>query len=549
MAGFSIRRFAGEPLGLERSGNGLWHAHRARDADFSAGTLRPLREDRLIRDLAIPTAGSIWADGCCIVAGDQCETIVSAHLPCERHFRVRNGVLEHTREPCGVWTPLGHPCITQAPSLLTSRVQTEGKVIARQFVYAVINDFDEIEAVSPPTNVVVGDWDRDATVYDIVNPLLEGAGSQEDLGHRRIRLYGTGPDQALAPNAAPSDIHFFSVAEVGYGSDAVAYTVRDHPFGEALVPEDYSPPPDGLTSLAHWGGRQLAGLADGKLCFSLPNNYAAWPGDSIMAFEDEPIAFVAGRDRGYVLTCGRPVSIDLTRDCRDGRCHAALTIPDPLPLLAPRSAAIINDGVVFASRDGLVYLQGDRWVLLTAGMTREEWMSLRPERARGIVHKGTYFFTTDLGTWRLRLPGNPFDPTAARPDMTRLSTPAEAWYRSMDGRLFLSAGAQLLEWAEGTKFHDTIWESEPIQPGSRVRWVYVQCSRDAQYSIEVKPYHGASGLIREDRSIVAPFRSGPGWAKLPSSVDRTWWTLRVVVRWGEVEALTLTTSRNLSGAR
>ena len=47
-------------------------------------------------------------------------------------------------------------------------------------------------------------------------------------------------------------------------------------------------------------------------------------------------------------------------------------------LLAPRSVASFGEGVLYASDLGLVYLQGTRWTLLTAGLTREEWHALNP---------------------------------------------------------------------------------------------------------------------------------------------------------------------------
>lgn len=545
MPGFAIRRFAGEPLGLEKNAGPYGFALRAIDADFSTGTFRPVHKDRMIGPLP-PAEGDLRSfalDGCCVVSGSQCEAVTTARLPCVRHFRVKDGVLEHSASLCGPWDRLGHPCITVPPSVLTSQIQTEGKTILRQYVYAVINEYDEIEAVSPPSNGIVADWDRSALVTNIIAPM------SRIVGPRRVRLYSTAPDQALGPNAAPSDINFFGVTSVTYGSNSASHDPKVHAYAEALVPEDYNPPPFGLHSLAHWGGRQLAGLAEGFLWFSLPNNYAIWPSDAVMRFEDAPLAFVAGRQNGYVLTCARPVLVSLAADCKDSRCHSAATIDASLPVLAPRSAAIHEEGVIYASTDGLVFLQGTRWMMLTAGMSRDQWRQMQPERAVGVMHKGSYILTTPAGTWKIRLPGNPFDTAAARPDMVRLSVPAENWYRTPDDRLFYSAENQYAyEWDSDGPLQTAVWESEPIYPNSRVRWVYVQCSRDAQYAITVTPFHGRGG---PDTTVPEPtqYRSGPGWVKLPPSVDRGWWTLHVRLKWGEIENLTLSTSRTLQGIR
>lgn len=547
MAGFTIRRFAGKPLGLDQSGGGLHYATDAVDVDLSHGTLRPVRRDRAVGRLpnSVGTVTSFMIEDCCAAVGEQCSSFLKLNLPCERYFRVSNGRLENARSLCGPWVELGHPCIKEVPQLLTSSVRTEGKVILKQYIYAVVNDFGEIETLSPPSTTEVGDWDRDSLVHGIVAPMhdpIVGAGD------RKVRLYSTAPDLTLGPEAAPSDINFFAVNEMMYGSDAMRHSPRETPYGDALVPEEYSPPPRGLTSIASWGTRQIAGVAEGELWFSMLGNFSSWPTDARMRFDDPALAFAASQRTGYVLTCGRPVVVDLQTDCRDGRCHSATRIEEPLPLLAPRSVASFGEGVIYASELGLVYLQGTRWTLLTAGLTREEWHALNPYRMRGVIHRGNYFLATDAGTWRIHLPSNPFDPATGRATMTRLSIGVESWYRTDRGRLLYSPGDQQVnEWAEGTNFQTMSWDSEAFEPSTGIRFAYVNSSHDAQYTVEAVPFH--KGLPPASTPIPDRFYSGPSWVRLPSWIDRGWWTIRVVVAWGEVTAVTLATSRTLKGAR
>lgn len=547
MPGFTIRRFAGKPLGLDQGSGGLRYASDAVDVDLSHGTLRPVRRDRPVGRIpdAIGTTTEFMVEDCCAAAGEQCASFLRMGLPCERYFRVTNGQLQTARSLCGPWVDLGHPCIITPPNLLTSYIGTEGKVIHKQYVYAVVNQFGEIEALSPPSNIYVADWDRESVVSGVVSPLIES-----DMGgsSRSIRLYATAPDLTMGPESAPTDINFFAVAEVGYGSDTVVHDPKRHPYGDALVPEDYSPPPNGLHSLAHWGTRQIGGVADGELWFSMLGNYAVWPNDARMRFDDPVLAFAATGSVGYVLTCGRPVVISLENDCRDGRCRGSTRIDEPLPLLAPRSVATHDGGVIYASDLGLVYLQGARWTILTNGLTREQWHALDPYRMRGVMHRGSYFLSTDAGTWRILLPSNPFDPATTRPTMVRVSTGVEAWYRTDKGRLLYSPGDQLImEWAEGQGFQTMVWDSEEFEPHSGVRFAYVNGSHDVQYSIEAVPY--ADG--RPAPAVVIPeqFYSGPGWVRLPAWIDRDWWTMRVIVRWGEISEITLSTSRTTKGSR
>lgn len=547
MAGFTIRRFAGRALGLDQSSGSIQYATDVIDADLTHGTLRPLRLNREVGQLPniVGTTGSFMIEDCCAAAGEQCASFLRVPLPCERYFRVENGQLQNARSLCGPWVDLGHPCIQQVPELLTSQVRTEGKVIYKQYIYTVVNQFGEIEAVSPPSNIAVGDYDRTSLIYGIVSPLASvGSG----IGDRVIRVYSTAPDLTTGPEAAPSDINFFRVAEVSYGSDAATHDPAIHPYGDALIPEEYSAPPRGLTSLSHWGTRQIAGVADGELWFSMRGNYAVWPTDARMRFDDPALAFAAAGRVGYVLTCGRPFVISLEDDCKDGRCHAATRIEEPLPLLAPRSVASHDGGVIYASDLGLVYLQGTRWTILTVGLTREQWHAMVPHRMRGVMHRGTYFLATDVGTWRVHLPGNPFDPATGRASLVRLSTGVESWYRTDKGRLLFSPGNQdVLEWAEGANFQTMLWDSAPIEPRSGIRFAYINGSHDARYTVTAVPYH--KGLPQPGMELSGDFYSGPGWVRIPSWVDRGWWTMRVVVSWGEVSEVTLSTSRTLKGTR
>ena len=546
MAGFTIRRFAGKALGLDQSAGAVRYANDAVDVDLSHGTLRPLRLNREVGRLpnAVGTTTSFMVEDCCAAAGEQCSSFLRLALPCERYFRVHNGQLQNARSLCGPWTDLGHPCIKQVPELLTSAVATEGKVIYKQYLYTVVNEFGEIEAVSPPSNPFVGDWDRESLVFNVEAPLAGTSG----LGDRVVRLYSTAPDLTMGPDAAPTDLNFFYVSENGYGSDTISHDPKRHPYGDPLLPEDYSPPPRHLTSLAHWGSRQIAGVADGELWFSMRGNYAVWPNDARMRFDDAALAFAASGRLGYVLTCGRPVVVNLDDDCRDGRCHNATRIEEPLPLLAPRSVASHDGGVIYASDLGLVYLNGTRWTMLTAGLSREQWHAMVPYRMRGVMHRGTYFLATDAGTWRIHLPGNPFDPATGRASLVRLSTGVEAWYRTDKGRLLFSPGdQQVLEWAEGANFQTMVWDSDPLEPRSGVRFAYVNASHDARYTISAVPYH--KGLPPPGLSLDGNFYSGPGWVRIPSWVDRGWWTMRVVVDWGEISEITLSSGRTLKGAR
>lgn len=424
----------------------------ALDVDFSAGTIAPMRTDRLVNQSAV--GNTIWLENCCMKWYPTCAVITQDTLGCGRVFA--SGLPDkpypvHATPSdwcAGQVCRLGWPCFTMAPDVDYGAMPvTDRKAEKRAYVYTYLNSFGEESPPSPVSGLALVDYYQSATISGFQEPEPEYCAT-------RLRIYAliAGVENGNQQTGADSD-EFYLVAEVP--ADTLIYThnpLSDVP-GNMLMTDRFAGVPEDATDLSHWGTNQLV-LLSGKLVkFTEPWNYSVAPPKYDYQPRYTPLRLLATQQYAYVLTCSSPEVIDLKKDCEGGGCHAGAVLDERYPLIGRRSPATHLDGVVFASTEGLVYVSGPRAVLLTSDIfTQAQWDNLQPQTMRGAVHNGYYYGSTDVATFRLELPGGGRVGTAEK--MSYLSIKATAWYITSDNRLLYADATGTYEVAQGDDFKE-----------------------------------------------------------------------------------------------
>ena len=472
------------------------YAALALDVDVSRGTLRAWNKDLLI-DGTLKNQRNIMVEDCAVIASDRCIDVARATLPCKRYFRTGvAGYPEVAALPNGPWHRLGFPTLYKAlsvdpwqrpeidltipigggliwtpglpgfpgvpvPTRFPRRLpRTPEKVISRRYLYTIIDQFDQESQGSVPSDPWVMDWDEPVELTGFVIP----AG----VVVKAIKVYSTAPNLQSDDSPQASEDAFYEVAVLPPDTTVWRHYPTAAGFGDLYQNHNWYEPPTDLHSIQHWGTNQLAGLSGGRMLFSQPAAYHAWPTDYTIAFHSPALALVCSDRFGYALTCGHPEVIDLQHDCAGGKCHQTQRIEEQFPVISPRSAVGHDGSALYASTDGLVMLTGAKARLITSNLfTREQWLAIHPNTMVGAVHDGFYFGATDNYAFRMRIPDDAYEANP-RNLLTQLSIRATAFYRSTTDRLYFADPDGVWEWNAGKGRKPFRWRG-PLETTDRRR--------------------------------------------------------------------------------
>jgi len=204
----------------------------------------------------------------------------------------------------------------------------------------------------------------------------------------------------------------------------------------ALVTDDYDPPPAGLKGLTLFNNNILVGFVGNELYFSEPGAYHAWP----LAYKYEvPYnivglavfygnLLVATESYPYLVSGNDPAVLSLTR------------IDAPYPCLNKRSIANTSFGVMYATHDGLaLYSTGTGAQLATRLLYNSDtWNAdLDPSTLIATSYKDTYLAWHSAGGIsfeRDERVGGFFV------DLVTDEQPEATWYDPLTNRLYYATG-------------------------------------------------------------------------------------------------------------
>jgi hypothetical protein len=224
--------------------------------------------------------------------------------------------------------------------------------------------------------------------------------------------------------------------------------------------------------IAHPNGF-LAGFVGNQMYVSEPYQPHAYAPKNVKVFDYPIVALGVYGSTIVVMTTGFTYLVS-------GVVPETLSVeklPDPYPCVSKRSVASADYGVLYASKDGLVWVgYGGLRVISRDILSRDDWQKFNPVTMHGVVHDGRYigFYLVDGGQdYSL------YDPKGAGfifdyPDkatgadsndrLTTLDFYAAASYANPDTTFHYVVRTgrtnKLLEWEAGPSLIPYIWKSK-----------------------------------------------------------------------------------------
>lgn len=284
------------------------------------------------------------------------------------------------------WMPMGvTPPQTGAPGEEVAAAPTVTKIVAgtgtietRSYVYTHISKFGAVVAESAPSAAaeidveVVGSTVR---ISGFVTPEAD-----ENVTARRIYRTVVGA----------TTVTYQLVAEIPVATASFddALAIADIP-GDVLGTIGWQPPPKDLQGLVVLPGGSLVGFVANTVYFSEPHYPHAWPIAYAVTLPVMKIVGLAVVGSSVVVMTGtNPYFI---HGGFPGEMYTE-KIPLQEPCVAKTTIATDEDGVVYASPNGLVLISpGQRGLMTTDLFTADEWRPLVPSTMVATILQGRYF--------------------------------------------------------------------------------------------------------------------------------------------------------------
>lgn len=240
-----------------------------------------------------------------------------------------------------------------------------------------------IESVSTVTNVN-GTWTLTAsspsaktmtfTVTDNPAGTYDNVTDTTDTWTRTVNFNTTGMKRRLYRSTG-------TTGTVQLVDDDVGTTFADNIsdaniLGDELISTGWDQPPVGLKGVKVHSSGALVGFVGNLLCVSVPYQPHAWPTAYQLATDRDIVGIDTFGSEVGVGTKGRPWIASGT----DPESFSFDKVPGLYPCLSKRSLVGYGDGLVYASRQGLVYAGQSGVDILTKNFfTDTEWDALAPE--------------------------------------------------------------------------------------------------------------------------------------------------------------------------
>lgn len=174
----------------------------------------------------------------------------------------------------------------------------------------------------------------------------------------------------------------FQLVAQGIAATSYADTLTDAQIlGDSLVSSGWVPPPVDLAGLVSLPGGVLAGFRLGgrTICLSEPYQPHAWPTRFQVKVSDTIVGLAAFDANLGVATAGAPVVLS---GLEPGQMTPT-RFPQPLPCLSRDSVCSVSNGILYASKNGLVRLDLAGARVFTSDLfTPEGWNALGPASMR-----------------------------------------------------------------------------------------------------------------------------------------------------------------------
>ena len=249
---------------------------------------------------------------------------------------------------------------------------TERFVEARYIIYTYVTDRGEESAPSPVSDAVLCDQNDKARIVIAPEPL--------DRYITKWRSYRT--------NVGTQGAEFQLEGEYPIATRTIDVEKPSSDLGEICPTFLWEQPPDKLRGLVNLTNGIMAGFIDNTVCFCEPFVPYAWPVSYQMTV---PHPIVALSTFGQTLVVMHQGGVDYI----SGSDAASMSIQKDVSkqaCVSPRSVALVEGGVMYASPDGLCLASGQGVDLITKNsLMRQEWQDIAPSSIIGGYAEQTYF--------------------------------------------------------------------------------------------------------------------------------------------------------------
>lgn len=433
-------------------------ASTALDVDLTHGTLKAFFEPKRI---SAKTGISFYLWGCDFYTWTKCVE-ASEWLPdCPRLFitgRVNYPEVAVRHKTGLVYRRLGVP-VPPSPIKATASEKQTDKAREVSYVATFVNYFDEEGMPSPPSNsVLIEDGDAVTLQFNYTVPL------EYDVKYVNIYRMESGfrtgdeKEQELLS-------HYYLVASLPIYAVGHTDTLSVVDVGRGLVSQEYREPPHHLRNitLIH-NTAQLVGSVHNKLYFSENLLSHSFPIEQELTLDDNISAISQYNGRLYVLTDGHPYRIDATTNCTKRECREVYRYSQGLPLIACHTGSGVVEtpyGVVYASSQGLVLLDGEPIILTSELFSIDDWQLLEPHTTRLAYYQGALFIVTNKASFILWLDDKAYADTKYK-KLVAISDRPISMLTSRQGELLLLNEDGIYQWNASNTRRPFVWVSEDI---------------------------------------------------------------------------------------
>jgi hypothetical protein len=255
----------------------------------------------------------------------------------------------------------------------------------RAYVYTYVTRYGE---ETGPSAVL------ETSVYNTGNVVL-GTFTQPPSGYAlrtkvgsnapKIRVYRT---NSSVDGAEFQYVNEFDIDTFNFSTGTFTDNVADASLGEVLPTTLFEGIPSGLTGLIGLSNGIFAGFVGNQLYLSEPYQPHAWPSSYVMSFDFNIVGLGHYGTNLVVLTEGIPYMVYGTAP----ETMAKQRLQGFHPCVSKRSIVNTPRGVLFASNEGLILINHERPINITAELlTPEDWADFYPNYMHGEYYNGKYF--------------------------------------------------------------------------------------------------------------------------------------------------------------
>lgn len=297
-------------------------------------------------------------------------------VPKKTSYTLANGAGPYPAD----WYHMGTPAPTATPTVAA----TAGSVPAGTYIYlfTYVTTFGgtlkEESAPSPASAPITLGAPGGVTVANLLSPTVL---TNRNYTHKRIyRTIGSAYQMvAEVPLATVSYTDTLSATQIA---------------GDALLTATWTPPPDGLKGLCALPGGNMFGFKDNEIWFCEPGIPHAWPRNYMQTVDSQIVGAKAFGSTIVVAT----ITVPFIAAGQHPTSFTFQRVPLPEPCVSKRSVVADGEGVMYASKNGLVSVSnGGANVVTLPYISRSTFVAYNPASFRSCVFDGRYYGFFDMG--------------------------------------------------------------------------------------------------------------------------------------------------------